>query len=128
MSLTFQEEIALANQHEEWRKEQQELRERRLKRIAVVEKHKDALDAMIVGKQKAIRWRKHFHAYVFRVATMEFQTEEQEYNHIGKPGRMHWNDHHEMEKAFGRYDPFRHNDRMHNVIGDIMTEFGCFEY
>jgi hypothetical protein len=120
MSLTIQEEIT-TNQHEE-------LRERRLKRIAVVEKHRDTLNAMIIGKQKAIRWRKHFHFYVFHVAYMEFQTEEQEYNHIGKPGRMRWSDHHEHQKAFGRYDPFRSSDRMHGVIGDIMREFGCFDY
>ena len=128
MSLTLQEEIALAIQNEEWRKEQQELRERRLKRIAVIEKHKEALDAMIVGKQKAIRWRKHFHFYVFRIAYMEFKTENEEYNYIGKPGRMRWSDHHEHQKAFGRYDPFRSSDRMHGVVGDIMREFGCFDY
>ncbi len=102
--------------------EMKELQERRLKRIAVVEKNKDALDAMIVGKQKAIRWRKHFHGYVFEIAKMNFKTEDQEYNHIGKAGRMRWTDHEEMYKAFKKTDP------MHGVIGDIMREFGCFEY
>ena len=100
----------------------QELQERRLKRIAVVEKNKDALDAMIVGKQKAIRWRKYFHGYVFEIAKMNFKTEDQEYKYIGKAGRMHWTDHEEMDKAFKKTDP------MHGVIGDIMREFGCFEY
>jgi len=102
--------------------EQKELQERRLKRIAVVEKYKGELDAMIVGKQKAIRWRKYFHGYVFRVATMEFETEEDEYKYIGKAGRSVWTDHEEMDKAFNKTDP------MHGVIGDIMREFGCFEY
>jgi len=103
-------------------KEQKELQERRLKRIAVVEKYKGELDAMIVGKQKAIRWRKYFHAYVFNIAKMEFETEEDEYKHIGKAGRSVWTDHHEMDKAFNK------TDIMHGVIEDIMREFGCFEY
>ena len=103
-------------------KELQELQERRLKRIAVVEKNKDVLDAMIVGKQKAIRWRKHFHAYVFKIAKMNFKTEDEEYKYIGKAGRMNWTDYEEMNKAFKKTDP------MHGVIKDIMREFGCFEY
>lgn len=104
------------------RDEQRELHERHLKRIAVVEKYKDVLDAMIVGKQDGIRWRKHFHAHVFRVAKMEFNSSDQEYDFIGKPGRMYWTDHLEMFKAFNKKDP------MHGVIGEIMTEFGCFQY
>jgi hypothetical protein len=111
--------------------EQKELQERRLKRIAVVEKHKDALDAMIVGKQKAIRWRKYFHAFVFEFAYFEFKSEEQEYNHIGKPGRERWTDLDESQKAFGRIvprGPILNPHPMHEVIGDIMREFGCFEY
>jgi hypothetical protein len=131
MSLTV-EEIAVANQHEE-KKEQQELQERRLKRIAVVEKHKDALDAMIVGKQKAIRWRKYFHAFVFRFAYIEFKSWDEEYLYVGKPGRERWTDLDESQKAFGRIDPrggrpILNPHPMHEVIGDIMTEFGCFEY
>jgi len=101
---------------------QQELDERRLKRMAVVEKHKNVLDAMIIGKQKAIRWRNHFHKYVFAVSQMSFKTSDQEYDYIGKPGRLYWNDYDERLKAFNKKDP------MHKVIDEIMREFGCYDY
>jgi hypothetical protein len=102
--------------------ELKQLSERRLKRIAVIEKHKAILDASIVGKQKGIRFRKYFHSYVNMVAQKVFETEDQEYAYIGKPTRLRYTDIEEQMKAYKKEDP------MHQVIGEIMTEFGCFDY
>jgi len=108
---------------EKWEEEEiKRLSERRLQRIAVIEKHKAILDASIQGKQKGIRFRKHFHSYVNMVAYKVFETEDQEYAYVGKPGRLRYNDHEEMMKAYKKRDP------MMEVIGEIMTAFGCFEY
>ena len=108
---------------EKWKEEQiKQLPERRLKRIAVIEKHKAILDASIQGKQKGIRFRKHFHAYVNMVAQRVFETEDQEYQAVGKPDRLPYTDHEEHIKAYNKKDP------MLKVIGEIMEEFGCFDY
>ena len=108
---------------DKWEEEQiKQLPERRLKRIAVIEKHKAILDASIVGKQKGIRFRKHFHSYVNMVAQRVFETEDQEYACVGKPGRLFYTDNEEHTKAYKNGDP------MFKVIGEIMNEFGCFEY
>ena len=102
--------------------ELKQLPERRLKRIAVIEKHKAILDASIVGKQKGIRFRKYFHSYVNAVAQRVFETEEEEYAYVGKAGRLRYTDIEEQMKAYKKNDP------MLQVIGEIMTEFGCFDY
>jgi hypothetical protein len=108
---------------QEWEEEQiKRLPERRLQRIAVIEKNKEILDASIQGKQKGIRFRKFFHFYVNYVAQKVFETEDQEYACIGKPGRLRYTDIEEQTKAYKKGDP------MLKVIGEIMTEFGCFEY
>jgi len=110
-------------QQQEWKEELiRQLPANRLKRLAVIEKHKAILDASIVGKQKGIRFRKHFHAYVNMVADRVFETEDQEYRAVGKPGRLPYTDYENLRKAYNKNDP------MNDVIADIMREFGCFEY
>ena len=103
-------------------KEKQELEERRQKRLAVITKYKEELDAMIVGKQKGIRFRRYLRQYVIDVSTEIFKTEDEEYKKIGKPGRLRWTDMDEYLKAFNK------SDKMNGIIGDIMREFGCFDY
>jgi hypothetical protein len=108
---------------QEWEEEQiKQLPDRRLKRIAVFEKHREILDASIVGKQKGIRFRKFFLTYVKMVAYMVFESEDQEYSYVGKAGRLRYTDYEEHMKAYKKGDP------MLPVIGEIMTEFGCFDY
>jgi hypothetical protein len=108
---------------QEWEEEQiKQLPERRLKRIAVIEKNRVILDASIQGKQKGIRFRRYFHDYVNMVAYRVFETEREEYKAVGKPGRLHYTEHGEHVKAYNKKDP------MNEVIGEIMTEFGCFDY
>jgi len=105
---------------EDW--EKKELMERKEKRQAVVAKHKEVLNAMIIGKQKGIRFRRYFYFFVFSVSEKDFQSENDEYECIGKPDRRHWTDRSMHLKSFNATDP------MYNVIGEIMEEFGCFEY
>jgi hypothetical protein len=107
---------------EENENEKKELSERLLQRQEIVAKHKAVLDASIMGKQKGIRFRNHFHAYVMMLSTKKFETERDEYKAIGKPGRLPWTDYENLRKAYKKNDP------MNEVIGDIMKEFGCFEY
>jgi hypothetical protein len=110
-------------QRQEWEEEQiKQLPERRLKRIAVIEKHKAILDASIIGKQKGIRFRKHFHAYVNAVAQRVFLSEDEEYKAVGKVGRLPYTDDENLCKAYKKNDP------MIKVIADIVAEFGCFDY
>jgi hypothetical protein len=110
-------------QQQEWLEELNAgLPDRRLKRIAVIEKHRAILDASIQGKQKGIRFRKFFHFYVTMVAERTFKTEDEEYAYVGKAGRLRWTDIEEQQKAYNKNDP------MLKVIGEIMTEFGCFDY
>ena len=112
----------LKNELSEHNAEHKELSENRLKRQAVVAKHKDMLDASIIGKQKGIRFRRYFHKFVNHIANAKFESEEKEYRCIGKAGREYWTDYDEHLKAYGKKDP------MLKVIRDIMTEFGCFNY
>jgi len=109
--------------HREWKEEDiKRLPARRLKRLAVIEKHKAVLDASIVGKKKGIRFRQYFHTYVNMVANREFLTEDDEYEAIGKPDRLRWTDYESHKNVYNEDDPMR------KVVGNIMTEFGCFEY
>ena len=108
---------------DKWEEEQiKRLPERRLQRIAVIERHRAILDASIQGKQKGIRFRKHFHSYVTTIAYKIFQTGYEEYQAVGKPGRLRYTDHREILKVYKKGDP------MFDIIGEILTEFGCFEY
>jgi len=108
---------------QEWEEEEiKRLSERRLRRIAVIERHRAILDDSIQGKQKGIRFRRYFHYYVTTIAYKIFQTEDEEYAYVGKPDRLRYNDLREIMKAYKKRDP------MMEVIGEIMTEFGCFEY
>ena len=100
---------------------QQELRERQQKRYAVVMKNKEALDAMLVPHCKGIRFREFFHNYVIHTASVVFQTEEFEYNRIGKVGRKKWSSYEEHIKARFTKDELK-------VIGEIMREFGAYDY
>ena len=105
---------------EGYEKERKELEERQQKRQAVVEKHKDALDAMIVGKKKGIRYRRYFHQFVFHNAYMVFFSEEEEYQDIGKVDRRRWSSYEDHKKTFTK-DEF-------GVVGDIIHEFGAYDY
>lgn len=103
-------------------KEQEEhfLIKRRLKRIAVVEKHKEFLDAIIISGQKGIRFRRFFQNYVIRISQMEFLDEEQEYKFIGKPGRLEYTNSKSIVNSFTK------SERI--IVNEIMHEFGCFNY
>ncbi len=122
MEQTFKLEDDFEKLRDERAKEKLVLMERKEKRQAVVAKHKEVLDASIQGKQKGIRFRKFFHSYVNMVAQKVFETEDQEYAYVGKAGRLRYTDIEEQMKAYKKGDP------MNKVIGEIMTEFGCFEY
>jgi hypothetical protein len=100
----------------------EELAERREKRIKVIEKHRKTLDASIVGKHKGIRFRKFFHYFVTTVAYKVFESEEEEYQCIGKVGYRKW--------TFGLQESYRDNEPMckEGVIADIINEFGCYDY
>jgi len=100
--------------------EAKELLLRQQKRQAVVEKHKDALDAMIVGKKKGIRYRRYFHKFVTEIARMVFVTEADEYDTIGKVDRRMWSSYEHHKKTFTK-DEF-------GVVGDIIHEFGAYDY
>jgi hypothetical protein len=101
--------------------EKQELHERQLKRLAVFQKHEAVLKLSCdTGKQ--IRWRRHFYAYTKMLSTKIFTSEQEEYQYVGKPGRLQYTDHEYMHKAYGKNSP------MNGIMGEIMTEFGCFEY
>jgi len=122
MERVFKLEDDFEKLRDERAKEIAELLERKEKRQAVVAKHKEVLDAMIIGKQKGIRFRRYFYKFVFSVSEKDFQSEEDEYECIGKPDRRHWTERSTHLKSFKATDP------MHAVIWEIMEEFGCFEY
>jgi hypothetical protein len=107
-------------QQRELGEDTKELEERQQKRLAVITKYREELDAMIVGKQKGIRFRRFFHQYVINVSTKIFKNVDDEYHWIGKAGRLHWTDHEEQLKAFKKSE--------FKMIGEIMNEFGCFDY
>jgi len=114
--------IFAEDEEKQSREFEEELPARRLKRLAVIENHKAVLDSSIVGKKKGIRFRQYFYAYVNMVANREFLTEDDEYEAIGKPGRLRWTDYESHKNVYNEDDPMR------KVIGEIMTEFGCYDY
>lgn len=95
------------------------LLERQQKRLAIITKYKEELDAMISGKPKGLRFRKYFHNFVFVVSTKIFQTENDEYNCIGKAGRESWTEYNELKKF---------NKEERKIIDEIIREFGCYDY
>jgi hypothetical protein len=102
-------------------KDTQELQERQLKRLAVAKKHEVALLMMIEKGQRGIRFRRYFHRFVWTMARLVFTSEADEYQDIGKVGRRKWSDYEEHKKA--RFT----KDEM-GVVGDIMEEFGAYDY
>lgn len=98
----------------------QGLKERQQKRLAVITKYKEKLDAMIVGKQRGICFRRYFRQHVIDASTRIFKTEDIEYNWIGKPFRLPWTDYYQQKKAFNKSEL--------EMASDIMKEFGCFDY
>jgi len=105
-------------------KEALELAERRAKRIAVIEKHRKTLDASIVGKPKGIRFRKYFHSFVTNVAYEVFESEEKEYQRIGRVDRREWSDGNSLMKSYDDNEPMV----TEGVLADIFEEFGCYNY
>ena len=105
-------------------KEALELAERRAKRIAVIEKHKVTLDASIVGKPKYIRFRKYFHSFVTNVAYEVFESEEKEYQRIGRVDRREWSDGNSLMKSYRENEPMV----TEGVLAEIFEEFGCYNY
>jgi hypothetical protein len=101
------------------RDDQQGLRDRQQKRHAVVEKHKEALDAMLLPR-RGIQFRRYFVWFVRGTAIVPFATFDQEYDHIGKVGRKKWSDYEAHIKAFTK-------DEL-KVAGDIIHEFGAYDY
>lgn len=102
------------------RDKQQYLHERKQKRVMVFLKHKDALDAMLVGKQKNIRFRRFFYTFITMTSGMSFATEVEEYAHIGKAGREKWSDYDAYIKTFTK-------DEL-KVADEIVHEFGAYDY
>ena len=98
----------------------QELHERQLKRLAVVKKHEVALLLMIEKGQKGMRFRRYFHKFVWLMARMVFTSEADEYRDIGKVDRRMWSSYENHKKTFTK-------DEL-GVVGDIMEEFGAYDY
>jgi hypothetical protein len=101
-------------------REQQELVQRQLKRAKVIEQYKEQLDEMRSRRGKGIKYRRWWVDYVRKLSSVVFQTEEKEYEHIGKPGRRFWTSEQDLKKSFTKEDG--------SVIGPIVFEFGCFDY
>jgi len=109
--------------NEEKQNEKEELHKRRMKRQAVVEKHRAMLDLSVAEKGvPQIKWRRFFRNYVIEMAETVFETEEDEYININKPDRLYYTFTDLMQKAYTKNDPMR------DIFLDIITEFGCFEY
>ena len=92
--------------------EKQEFVDRQVKRQAVVTKHKDFIEAMIVGKPKGII------SYLLSGATKVFNTDDEEYQYVGKFGRGAWNE----------YDIKKFKKNEQDKIVEIAREFGAFDY
>jgi len=117
------ERIFKEDAEQQEKKLQAELLERQLKRKAVFDKHEAVLKlAATDEKGKQMRWRRHFYSYVKMLSTKVFRSEDEEYELVGKPDRLRYTDSDMIQKAYTKKDP------MHNVILDIVTEYGCFDY
>lgn len=107
-------------------KEQFELKERQLKRKAVVDKYKHFIDNLsnkkCIKNPKGMRFRKQLQSALRICAEKVFPTEMEEYNFIGKPYRGIF--HHTLEHT-GK--PNFEDDEM-KIIREIMEEFGTWEY
>jgi hypothetical protein len=101
------------------RDEQQGLHDRQQKRVAVVWKHREALNEMLLPK-KGTGFRKYFVHFVRRTALIPFATIDQEYDHIGKVGRQKWSSYEHHLKTF--------NELELKIVGEIIHEFGAYDY
>lgn len=97
------------------------LGERRLKRIAVLEKYKEELDKFVETESEGIMIRKYYHTYLYRTAYRVFLTEQEENETIWKVGRRDWSNYMALERAFKKMP------EMSPVINEIMWEFGCYD-
>lgn len=84
-----------------------------------IEKYKDFIDGMILGKQKGIRFRKWFRGYLVHGATILFTSEVDEYEYINKFGRGPW-DQETLLKTF--------NKKELDTICELANEYGAFDY
>jgi len=107
-------------EQDEKKKEKDELYKHHLRRMDVLEKHKEILDASIVGKQRGMNFRKHYHEYVTMIAKKTFKSLEEESAAIGYKLIKLTNDIEQL-RAYSKNDP------MYKVMDDIMSEFGCWE-
>jgi hypothetical protein len=95
------------------------LLENQQKRKDCIEKYKDFIDGMIIGKQKGIRFRRWFRCYLLNGANVLFETEEEEYEYIDKFGRGAWNEE-TLRKTFKKTEL--------DIIVELAEEYGAFDY
>ena len=115
----------ILKEDEEKRKEKRKQQEKellidnQLKRKETVEKYKAFIDGMVIGKQKQITYRRHLKNKLEKGADTLFETEDDEYDYIGKFGRGMWNEDF-IRKGFVKADQ--------EIIKEIAHGHGAFDY
>jgi len=95
------------------------MEEYQITRMETLNKYKDFINGMIVGKQKGIMFRRRFRNYLFDLAFTTFKDDDEQYENISKFGRGPW-DEEQIFKAF--------NEEERNTIVEIAKGFGAFDY
>ena len=95
------------------------MEEYQITRMETLNKYKDFIDGMIVGKQKSIRFRKWFRNNLYRLANTTFKDDDEQYENISKFGRGPW-DEEQLRKAFNKKDI--------DIVVEIAKGFGAFDY
>jgi hypothetical protein len=98
------------------------LDENKLKRQAICEKHRAWIDNLYKNdgtKYNGVIYRRHLQAWLRKIASHTFKTEEEEYTTIQKFGRGIWNET-KMKTAFKIADD--------SIIMEIAIAFGAFDY
>ena len=90
-----------------------------LKRKETIEKYKAFIDGMVIGKQKQITYRRQLKKWLEKGADILFETEDDEYDYIGKFGRGMWEEHF-IRKGFTKADQ--------EIIIEIARCYGAFDY
>jgi len=99
--------------------EEQAMLRNQLQRKETFEKYKVFIDAMVVGKQKQITYRRSLRKYLMACVDKIFESWGDEYDYIGKFGRGMW-DEDFIRKGFNKADQ--------ETIIEIAQGFGAFNY
>jgi hypothetical protein len=105
------------DKHDEEEKEAMQLNQ--LQRKETVEKYKEFIEAMVIGKQKQIRYRRFLRSYLIHGTNKLFESFDEEYDYINKFGRGPW-DENDIRKAFNKAEQ--------ETIVEIARGYGAFDY